>query len=188
MEILPRSFYAQATTQVAESLLGQELRFRDVAGIIIECEAYLGADDLAAHASRGITKRTKVIYGPPGFAYVYLNYGLHHCLNLVCEPDGIPGCVLIRGLWPTEGLDEMRLRRRRNEVHELCPGPGKLTQALGLDLSQNGWDVTSGELVVVRKPPVSRVEIQIGPRIGITKCADWPLRFWIEPPKVEGRA
>src|SRR3954467_6126716 len=104
-EILPRKFYARSTVEVARDLLGKELVHGETAGIIVETEAYLGGEDLAAHSARGLTDRTRVIFGPPGHAYVYLIYGVYQCLNLVAEPEGHPGCVLIRALEPSEGIE-----------------------------------------------------------------------------------
>jgi DNA-3-methyladenine glycosylase len=178
--ILPRSFYARPTIEVARDLLGKILVHGETAGRIVETEAYLGGDDLAAHSARGITKRTRVIFGPPGHAYVYFIYGMHECLNLVAEPDGTPGCVLIRALEPVAGIDLMRERRpKAHSVRALASGPGRLTLAMGITRAQNGADVTRGHLVV-RKPRIAPpVEIEVTPRIGITHCADLPLRFLI---------
>src|ERR1700691_2759704 len=178
--ILPRSFYARNTIEVARGLLGKVLVHGETSGKIVETEAYLGGDDLAAHSARGITDRTRVIFGPPGHAYVYFIYGMYECLNLVAEPDGQPGCVLIRALEPVAGLDIMRRRRpAARKPEDLASGPGKLTLALAITRAHNGADVTRGALVV-RAPAEPRViEIETTPRIGITKCADWPLRFLI---------
>jgi DNA-3-methyladenine glycosylase len=175
--ILPRSFYARPTIDVARDLLGRVLVHRETAGAIVETEAYLGAGDLAAHSARGLTPRTRVIFGPPGHAYVYLIYGMYECLNLVAEPDGQPGCVLIRAVRPIAGLKEMRARRgaRCPDAH-LADGPGKLTQAFAISLEHNGLDVTAGNLVVRAGSPGDR-QVQITPRIGISKSADLPLRF-----------
>jgi DNA-3-methyladenine glycosylase len=176
--ILKRAFYDRPTVAVARDLLGKVLVHGPTAGVIVETEAYLGKDDLAAHSARGITDRTKVIFGPPGHAYVYFIYGMYECLNLVCEPQGVPGCVLIRALEPLSGLDLMRERRpaaRRPE--DLASGPGKLTLAMGITRKQNGADVTRGALVV--REGAGKVEIAVTPRIGITKCVDLPLRFLI---------
>jgi DNA-3-methyladenine glycosylase len=154
-------------------LLGKLLVHGETSGIIIETEAYLGTDDLAAHSVVGITGRTKVIFGEPGHAYVYLNYGIHECLNIVAEPEGIPGCVLIRALKPVDGIEVMR--ERRKHAKDLAGGPGKLTQALAITRALNGADVTSGPLTIRdlgRNP-----EIQITKRIGIAKSAELPLRF-----------
>ena len=178
--ILPRAFYRRATVAVARDLLGKLLVSGPAAGIIVETEAYLGGDDLASHSAVGITDRTRVIFGPPGHAYVYLSYGMHECLNIVAEPAGTPGCVLIRALEPVEGLELMRTRRpaaRRDR--DLTSGPGKLTRALGITRANNGVDMTRGRLVV-RTPRIEvPFEIGVTKRIGITKCADLPLRFVI---------
>lgn len=178
--LLPRRFYDRPTVEVARDLLGAVLVHGPTAGIIVETEAYLGGDDLAAHSSRGITDRTRVIYGPPGHAYVYFIYGMYECLNLVAESDGKPGCVLIRALEPVEGLDLMWKRRpAARKVEQLSSGPGRLTQALGITRKLNGVDVTHGPLHVRRPIHKQNFTITTTPRIGITKCADWPLRFFI---------
>ena len=176
--ILKRQFYERPTVEVARDLLGKLLVHGPTAGIIVETEAYLGGDDLAAHSAAGITDRTRVIFGEPGHAYVYFIYGMYECLNLVCEPEGKPGCVLVRSLEPTEGIEIMRQRRpAARKLEDLASGPGKLTLAMGITRALNGADVTRGSLVV-REPAEKRaLEIAVTPRIGITKCADLPLRF-----------
>ena len=156
---LPRRFYARPTIEVARGLLGKVLVHGDRCGAITEVEAYLGRDDLAAHASRGLTPRTRVIFGPPGHAYVYLIYGLHECLNVVAEPDGTPGCVLIRAV---EGQGD---------------GPGKLTRAMGITRAHYGADFTRGPLTIHKPRPARAFDIEVTPRIGIRHCVDWPLRF-----------
>jgi DNA-3-methyladenine glycosylase len=178
--ILKRSFYDRPTIDVARALLGKVLVHGPTAGIIVETEAYLGGDDLAAHSARGITDRTRVIFGEPGHAYVYLIYGMYECLNLVCEPAGRPGCVLLRALEPVAGIQIIERRRpAARKPEELASGPGKLTLALGITRLQNEADVTRGSLVV-REPVETRpAEIAVTPRIGITQCADLPLRFFI---------
>jgi DNA-3-methyladenine glycosylase len=178
--ILPRSFYNRATVPVSRDLLGKVLVHGDTAGIIVETEAYLGGDDLASHSAVGITDRTRVIFGPPGYAYVYLSYGMHECLNIVAERDGAPGCVLIRALEPVEGIELIRARRGGVRTdRDLTSGPGKLTRALAITRAQNGVDMTRGSLVV-RMPAEQRdIDIEVSRRIGITKCADLPLRFTI---------
>ncbi|MBC7928076.1 MAG: DNA-3-methyladenine glycosylase [Bryobacteraceae bacterium] len=179
-DLLPRSFYERSTPDVARDLLGKVLRHGPASGIIVETEAYLGADDLAAHSSRGITERTKVIFGEPGHVYVYLIYGMYECLNIVAEPKGIPGCVLIRALEPRAGIELMRQRRPRSRKDEnLASGPGKLTQALGISREHNGTDLLQGP-VSVHEGEGNKPEIVTTPRIGISKCADWPLRFYIQ--------
>jgi len=178
--ILGRDFYARDTVEVARDLLGKILVHGPTAGIIVETEAYLGGEDLAAHSSRGITERTRVIFGSPGHAYVYFIYGMHECLNLVAEPEGAPGCVLIRALEPVDGIDVMWKRRpAAKKVEQLASGPGRLTLAMGITRKHNGADVTRG-LLHVREPMRKReFRVTSTPRIGITKCASWPLRFLI---------
>ena len=178
MKALPRSFYDRPTVQVARDLLGHILVHGPTTGRIIEVEAYLGADDLAAHASRGITNRTRVIFGPPGHAYIYLIYGMYHCLNVVTEPDGTPGCVLIRALEPLSGRDLMHQRRGQPD---LAGGPGKLTQALAITPALNKTDLTRGPLRIVASASACTRPILVTPRIGIRHCADWPLRFVLAP-------
>jgi DNA-3-methyladenine glycosylase len=178
--ILKRSFYRRPTIEVARDLLGKILVHGPTAGIIVETEAYLGGDDLASHSARGVTARTRVIFGPPGHAYVYFIYGMYECLNIVAEPDGQPGCVLIRALEPVSGLEVMQHRRPASRKPEdLAGGPGKLTLAMGITRAQNGADVTQGALVVRHAAEPFRSEIQVTPRIGIRQCADRPLRFLI---------
>jgi DNA-3-methyladenine glycosylase len=166
---------------VARALLGKILVHEETSGRIVETEAYLGVDDGAAHSARGITPRTRVIFGPPGHAYVYFIYGMYDCLNLVAEPDGVAGCVLIRALEPMNGLEQMRLRRpRAQRVEDLANGPGKLTRALGITLRHNGTDVTRGPITVHPPEESTPFEIGVSHRIGITKSADLPLRFFIQ--------
>ena len=171
--VISRSFYARDTVTVARELLGKLLVHGETSGIIIETEAYLGLGDLAAHSAAGITPRTRVIFGEAGHAYVYLNYGIHECLNIVAEPHGVAGCVLIRALKPVDGVELMR--DRRNGAKDLTGGPGKLTQALGITRALNGADVTIGPLTV-RNTGISP-HVKITTRIGITKSPELPLRF-----------
>lgn len=185
---LPRSFYLRPAPLVARELLGKILEFESVSGRIVETEAYLGEDDGAAHSARGVTPRTKIIFGPPGHAYVYFIYGMYDCLNIVCEPEGIAGCVLIRALEPVSGLDKMRSRRpaaRHDE--DLANGPGKLTRALGIRITHNGADVTKGPITIHRPERMEKFEIATSPRIGIAKSADLPLRFFIRGNKFVSR-
>ncbi len=179
---LPRSFYARPTIAVARDLIGKLLAHGRLAGRIVETEAYLGPDaagrvDLAAHSARGLTPATRVIFGPPGHAYVYLIYGMYACLNLAAEADGVPGCVLIRALEPVHGVSTMRARRGLSDARQIANGPGKLTIALAVSRAHNGQDVTRGALTV-RDDGVRPTEISVSPRIGIRQCADWPLRFF----------
>jgi len=146
--------------------------------MIVETEAYLGTDDLAAHASRGMTERTKVLFGPAGRAYVYFIYGMHECLNIVADHEGSPGCVLIRALEPLSGIVEMRERRNwRGPLCGLTNGPGKLTQALGITRELYGARVDQGPLRIRQWKTPPEVATMTTPRIGISECVDWPLRF-----------
>ena len=184
-EPLPRAFYNRPATEVARALLGTVLVHGTTSGRIVETEAYLGPqsglEDRAAHSWRGVTPRTRVIFGPPGYAYVYLIYGVYECLNVVAEPKGSAGCVLIRALEPVAGIPRMRSRRGGVPgVERLANGPGKLTLAMGITRRHNGADLTRGRLTI--RPPERPEDIRIGvsPRIGIKHCADLPLRFFIE--------
>lgn len=176
---LPRSFYSRPTIEVARDLLGKILVHGKTAGRIVETEAYLGLADAAAHAFRGRTARTEVIFGPPGHAYVYLIYGVHECLNIVAEPEHSPGCVLIRALDPVAGIDLMRKRRGVEPIEKLASGPGKLTIAMGISRRENGVDVTRGSLTVHAPGNDEPFEIAASRRIGITKNPDLPLRFFV---------
>jgi DNA-3-methyladenine glycosylase len=178
---LPRSFYTRSATEVARDLLGKTLVHGRCSARIVETEAYLGLQDRAAHAWRGVTPRTKVLFGPPGHAYVYLIYGMYECLNIVAEPEGSAGCVLIRAVEPLTGIERMRRNRpgaRRDR--DLTNGPGKLTLALGITRRHNGADVTHGPLRVEIPTEPSAFRTGVSARIGITHCADWPLRFFVE--------
>ncbi len=179
-EILPRSFYVRPAVEVARDLLGKIMVHGRAAGRIVEVEAYLGAEDLAAHASRGLTRRTRVLFGPPGHAYVYFIYGMYECLNLVAEPEGTPGCVLIRALEPLAGIGLMRRRRpKARTLEDLASGPGKLCLAMGITRRHYGADLTRGPLTVRRLLHEPPFEILATPRVGIRHCAAWPLRFVI---------
>jgi DNA-3-methyladenine glycosylase len=178
--ILPRRFYARPTIDVARALLGTVLVHGAVAGRIVETEAYLGLDDRAAHAWRGLTHRTRVLFGPPGHAYVYFIYGMYECLNIVAERDGTAGCVLIRALEPLSGVSIMHQRRPLvRSIEDLASGPGKLTLAMGISRKDYGADLTSGPLTVRRLTDEPALEVKASPRVGIRHCADWPLRFFI---------
>ena len=178
--ILARSFYQRPTVAVARDLLGKVLVHGSTAGMIVETEAYPGGDDLASHSARGITHRTRVIFGPPGHAYVYFIYGMYECLNLVAEPAGLPGCVLVRALEPLSGVEIMRRRRpTARRIEDLASGPGKLTLAMAITRAHNGADVTRGALVVREAAQARQLSITVTPRIGIRACADRPLRFLV---------
>jgi DNA-3-methyladenine glycosylase len=187
--ILPRSFYSRGTAEVARDLLGKVLMHGRTGGIIVETEAYLGGKDLAAHSSRGVTERTRVIFGPPGHAYVYFIYGMYECLNLVAEPDGTPGCVLIRALEPLAGVGLMWKRRpAAKTVEQIAAGPGRLTLAMAISRRHNGADVTRGPLHVRALLQKREMKVAVTPRIGISQCADWPLRFAIAGNRFVSRA
>jgi DNA-3-methyladenine glycosylase len=177
---LGREFYNRESIRVARDCLGKVLVHGKTAGRIVEVEAYLGENDQAAHAWRGVTKRTQILFGPPGHAYIYFIYGMYECLNFVAEPPGQAGAVLIRALEPLTGLEQMRKRRpTAKRIEDLANGPGKLTQDLENTRKLNGSDLVTGKIelrAVHNEPPP---EIAVTPRIGITHCADWPLRFLI---------
>lgn len=184
--VLPRGFYLRPPDVVARALLGKVLvrdyEGRRLAGRIVEVEAYLGLDDPAAHAFAGKTQRNAVLFGPPGFAYIYFIYGMHYCLNISCEPEGQAGSVLLRALEPLEGLSTMaRLRNLppNPTPRLLTSGPGRLCQALAIAReTHNGLDVTSRRAGLhVEDDGFHPGEIAVTPRIGIRHAADRPLRF-----------
>lgn len=188
MARLPRDFYQRSTLLVARDLLGKRLvriyRGQRLSGLIVETEAYIGEDDKASHAARGITPRNAVMYGPPGHAYVYFTYGMHFCLNLVTEGEGFPAAVLLRALVPSEGIETMR--RRRNG-HPLADGPAKLCQALAIDKRSNGDDVVESPLLFLEAGlEVGPQQLRSGPRIGILgadpQAKERPWRFWVASP------
>ncbi len=182
-------FFARPAQELAPALLGCVLLHGETAGVLVETEAYLGLDDLAAHASRGLTPRTKVIFGPAGRAYVYFIYGMHECLNVVADREGVPGCVLIRALEPLCGLDQMIARRHwSGPSNGLANGPGKLTQALAITREAYGARLDRGALRIRRWRERPQFEIDVTPRIGITQSRDLPLRFtWANHPCVSRR-
>jgi DNA-3-methyladenine glycosylase len=170
-------FFDRSVHEVARELIGCSITFDGVGGIVVETESY-EADDPACHAFGGRTARNEVLFGPPGRAYVYFSYGVHNLLNAVAEPEGRAAAVLIRALEPRHGLDEMRRRRRRGEAAELCSGPGKLTQALGIGLDVNGSSLLAPPFELRgRDPAWSGAEVITGPRIGITRAAELEWRF-----------
>jgi DNA-3-methyladenine glycosylase len=174
---LDRAFYERPVLEVAPDLLGCVLRHGDTAGVIVETEAYHESEP-ACHAFVGLTARTRVLFGPPARAYVYRSYGIHALVNAVCGPEGEGAAVLIRALEPLEGVEAMRSRRGVERLVDLCSGPGKLTQALGIGLEHNEIDLLDGPLRIEPRPEAWRdVRWVTGPRIGITKAADLPWRF-----------
>ena len=170
-------FFTRSVHEVARDLIGCTLLFEGCGGVVVETESY-ERDDPACHAYVGRTARNEVLFGPPGRAYVYLSYGIHSLLNAVAEPDGTAAAVLIRALEPTEGLDAMRARRGERPDQDLCSGPGKLTEALGIGLEMNGVDLTAEPFrLLPRAREWSAAEIVAGPRIGISKATERPWRF-----------
>jgi DNA-3-methyladenine glycosylase len=172
---LERDFFDRSVHEVARELIGCTLLYEGRGGAIVETESY-EAYDPACHAYVGLTERTRVLFGPPGFAYVYLSYGIHSLLNAVTEDEGEAAAVLIRALEPTHGVEEMRARRGGNKPDtELCSGPGKLTEALGIDLGDNERDLTRDPFQIL--PATQPPKVVTGPRIGITKAIERPWRF-----------
>jgi DNA-3-methyladenine glycosylase len=190
--VLPRPFYERSAPVVARALLGCVLVSRNggacTAGRIVETEAYLGPEDAASHAAFRRSSRW-LFYGPGGIAYVFRAYGLHYCLNAIAGPRGRPGCVLIRAVEPTRGVDVMRRRRRRRGLTAssrstrglvaLASGPARLTQALAITLRDNGHDLRRGRLTIHARPVRTALSVVTGRRIGITRSADLRLRFWV---------
>ncbi|MBW2712441.1 MAG: DNA-3-methyladenine glycosylase [Deltaproteobacteria bacterium] len=193
MKRLGQSFFRRDTVCVARALLGtqlvREVKGQQLRGMVVETEAYVGNEDSACHASKGKTPRNAVMFGPPGISYVYFVYGMHFMFNVVTEKKGNPCAVLLRGLLPLEGEEEMA-RRRGRAGRELTNGPAKLCQAMGIDRSLNEMDVVRGdELWFEEYRHVGKDEISCGPRIGIgyadpsDREAQW--RFWLENPEAE---
>jgi len=174
---LARAFYARPVVDVARDLVGCTLAHGRTAGVIVETEAYHQSEP-ACHAFVGVTPRTRVLFGPPGTAYVYRSYGIHALFNAVSEPEGVGAAVLIRALEPIAGLAAMRERRALHDVEQLCSGPGKLTQALGIELEHNDTDLVTGPIRLGPRPPGwEDVEVVAGTRIGITKAPELEWRF-----------
>jgi DNA-3-methyladenine glycosylase len=187
---LTRAFYDRPTLDVARDLLGKVLVHRrrgaTTSGVIVEVEAYIGEADPACHAAPGPTRRNAPLYGPPGYAYVYLNYGIHALFNVVAEPEGSPAAVLIRALEPLEGIDVMRRRRRRRmkgrraipsrlDVHDLCRGRGNLTMAMGITLADNRADLL-GRRLFIEDRGLQLADVVWGPRVGIRVGTEHPWR------------
>jgi len=173
---LPVSFYDRPVVDVARELIGCVLRHGETAGAIVETEAY-HHDEPACHAFVGLTQRTATLFGRPGTAYVYRSYGIHALVNAVCEHEDVGAAVLIRALEPLHGLELMRSRRGRAPVRELCSGPGKLTQALGIELGENATSLVTGPVAILAPPDAVRPRLVAGPRVGITKATELPWRF-----------
>jgi DNA-3-methyladenine glycosylase len=190
---LPRSFFARPSPEVGPDLLGRILVRKVGDGTlltarIVEAEAYQ-EDDPASHSFRGRTNRTEVMFGPPGHAYVYFTYGMHHCMNVVTGSTGEGSAVLLRAAEPLEGLEEMARRRGTNDPRALCSGPGRLCQALGIDRAENGLDLVRGRLLwLLEGAPVAPSTISVGPRVGITSGTERPWRFSVQGDRFVSRA
>jgi DNA-3-methyladenine glycosylase len=187
---LPRKFYAPSASVVAPRLLGHYLVRKSgsgsIGGVIVETEAYIQGDP-ACHAYVGLTNRTRTMFGPPGHAYIYIIYGVYWCFNTVCCREGVAEAVLVRAIEPIWGIEQMQASRSKSERLHLASGPGKLCKALGLDRNQDGADLTdpNSAIWVAENPEASRYVAQQGglfttTRVGITKAADWPLRFYLK--------
>jgi DNA-3-methyladenine glycosylase len=174
---LRRSFFARSVHEVAPELIGATLLFKGAGGMIVEVEAYHHTDP-AAHSFRGPTERNAIMFGPAGYAYVYRSYGIHWCLNFVCEPKGSASAVLIRALAPTEGLAAMRRRRLLAEERLLCSGPGRLCEALGITGRHDGLALDQPPFELHARTQAAAVAV--GPRIGITKAVDHPWRYGLK--------
>lgn len=174
---LARSFFARSVHDVAPGLIGATLLVDGVGGTIVEVEAYHHTDP-AAHSYNGPTPRNRVMFGPPGFVYVYRSYGIHWCVNFVCEAEGSASAVLIRALEPTHGIDLMRRRRGLEDVHALCSGPGKLCEALGIGIAHNALPLDAAPFALHARKTTP--EIAKGARIGITKAIDLPWRYGLQ--------
>lgn len=190
---LPSAFFARRADRVARALLGRVLVHEDprlgrITGRIVETEAYRGVLDPASHAYRGRTKRSAVMFGPPGFTYVYFTYGMHHCLNLVCEREGRAAAVLIRAVEPLEGVEGMRARRGDRATGDLARGPGCVAAAFGLTREHDGLDLADGPVgVLLARPVRGRRLVASGPRVGIRVGLDRAWRFWLAGhPSVSG--
>jgi DNA-3-methyladenine glycosylase len=174
---MPQDFYDRSVHDVARELIGCVVRHGETAGRIVETESYHMAEP-ACHAFAGLTERTRTLYGEPGRAYVYFSYGIHSLLNAVAEGEGVGAAVLIRALEPVDGVDLMRRRRGLHRAEELCSGPGKLTQALGIGMSLNGSSLVDGPIeLLTREPGVREPRVVAAERIGITKAMELPWRF-----------
>jgi DNA-3-methyladenine glycosylase len=174
MALIRRNFFARSVHAVAPDLIGATFLFNGVGGRIVEVEAYHHTDP-AAHSYGGRTERNAVMFGPPGFVYVYRSYGIHWCVNFVCEPEGSASAVLIRAIEPLEGLEKMRRRRGLKDLRLLCAGPGRLCEALGISRAHNGLPLDAPPFRLERR--TGQVEIAVGPRIGLTKAVEQPWRY-----------
>jgi DNA-3-methyladenine glycosylase len=177
---LKRAFFARSVHEVAPDLIGATFLFNGVGGLIVEVEAYHHTDP-AAHSFRGPTPRNRIMFGPPGFAYVYRSYGIHSCVNFVCEEEGSASAVLIRALEPTHGVAAMRRRRGLRDERALCSGPGKLCEALGITIVHSELPLDQPPFALYAR--TGKVDIAAGIRIGITKAVDLPWRYGLKGSK-----
>jgi DNA-3-methyladenine glycosylase len=181
--MLPQSFFIKDALTLSNELIGCMLVHETpegiTAGVIVETESY-HQDDEASHSFSGQTARTKVMFGPGGYSYVYFTYGMHYCFNVVAGHEGVGEAVLIRALEPVEGLELMKRRRGKKDILELCSGPAKLVQAMGISKADYGKPLFEGNLYIKPRSTASNLEIRSGPRIGIKKAIDKPWRFWLK--------
>lgn len=181
--ILPHDFYSRDTALVARHLLGKVLVHHSPAGIaagrIVETEAYKQGDP-ACHAYRGMTPRNRAMFGPAGHVYIYFTYGMHYCFNVVTADAGVGEAVLLRALEPLAGIELMRARRGRGSILELCSGPARLVQAMGIDPGLYGHDLTREPLVLIRGTDIPEKDVVVTTRVGITSGAELPLRFYVK--------
>lgn len=187
--MLPKKFFDRPVEELAQALLGCELVHKTkegtTAGIIVETESYHQTDE-ASHSFKYKSGRNKVMFGPSGHTYVYFTYGMHWCFNVVAEPAGIGAAVLIRALEPTQGIELMKKRRGKDDESQLCNGPAKLVQAMGISKADYGKPLYKGDSHIT-KPKLKGFKISCGPRIGISKAKDTPWRFWIKDNKFVSR-
>jgi len=181
---LKKAFFGRSVHEVAPDLIGATFLVDGVGGIIVEVEAYHHTEP-AAHSYRGPTPRNSVMFGPPGFTYVYRSYGIHWCVNFVCEKAGSASAVLIRALEPTHGVPRMRRRRRLPDERSLCSGPGKLTEALGITHAHNGLPLDAAPIALYAR--TAKPDVVTGLRIGITKAVDLPWRYGLRDSKFLSR-
>ncbi len=187
---LPRSFYARPTLEVARDLLGKEITFNTegakLSARIVETEAYIGRDDPACHAAPGPTERNRVMFGKPGFSYVYFIYGMYHCFNVVSEREDFPAAVLVRAAEPLEGVDLMRTNSPKSETGSILSGPGKFCRSFGLTKDHSGVDLT-GKTLYLRDADGPVGEIVVSSRVGIKKGRNLPYRFYLSGSKAVSR-
>lgn len=188
--MMEKSFFEKSSLRLAKDLLGcvlvHETKDGISCGAIVETESYHESDE-ASHTHRGKTKRNRAMFGPAGHAYIYFTYGMHYCFNVVAGEEGVGEGVLIRALEPLEGIDIMRKRRSKENIKDLCSGPGKLVQAMGITFDDYGKPLFKGNLYLRKPDKAELFEIAHGPRIGIRKAVDKPWRFWIDGNKFVSR-